>query len=207
MSTRPSLEVSQLTDRNLFLRFQALRSIQNEIWPKLSALYASGMPDTPHHFKTGDWVYVGRHQAQSLELQWKRAFLVLLTLHNPQGHWHCSLGAHFPCETCRCPTPWKSSLGSTEDGQSAQAQDFPPLHWTRDTVKWQWYFLLPGCFMDLNPHQPFNLTWIVENPETGYRAHSKPPNNLWVSPGFLTKYLIYMNWLKVRGQILILKRP
>lgn len=78
-STGPSLEVSQLTDRNLFLRLQAFKSIQYEIWPKLSALYDPGTPETPHHFQIGDWVYVQRHQVQFLELWWKGPFLVLLT--------------------------------------------------------------------------------------------------------------------------------
>ena len=54
VSTGPSLEVSQLTDRNLFLRLQALQSVQHEIWPKLTALNAPGMSETPHHFQTHD---------------------------------------------------------------------------------------------------------------------------------------------------------
>lgn len=37
------------------------------------------MQETPQHFQTGDWVYVGRHWAQLLEPQWKEPFLVLLT--------------------------------------------------------------------------------------------------------------------------------
>ena len=52
VSTEPSLEVSQLTDRNLFLRLQALQSIQHEIWLKLSALNAPEMPGTSPHFQT-----------------------------------------------------------------------------------------------------------------------------------------------------------
>jgi hypothetical protein len=54
VSTGPSLEVSQPTDRDLFLRLQALQSIQHEIWPKLTALNAPGMSETPHHFQTHD---------------------------------------------------------------------------------------------------------------------------------------------------------
>ena len=37
------------------------------------------MQEFPHHFQTGDWVYIRRHWAQSLEPHWKGLFLVLLT--------------------------------------------------------------------------------------------------------------------------------
>ena len=60
VSTEPSLEVSQLTDRNLFLRLQTLQSIQHEIWPKVCDLNDPGMQEFPHHFQTGDSVYIRR---------------------------------------------------------------------------------------------------------------------------------------------------
>ena len=74
----PPLEVSKLTDRNFFLRLQTLQSIQHEIWPKLTAFNDPGMPETPHLFQTGDWLYVRRHRSQSLEPRWKEPFLALL---------------------------------------------------------------------------------------------------------------------------------
>ena len=61
------------------MRIQALLSIQHEIYCKLSALYASETPETPHRFQTGDWVYVQRHWAHLVEPQWKKPFLVQLT--------------------------------------------------------------------------------------------------------------------------------
>ena len=42
--TGPSLELFQLTDRNIFLRLQTLQSIKHEIWSKLSTLNVPGMP-------------------------------------------------------------------------------------------------------------------------------------------------------------------
>lgn len=51
-STGPSLKVSQLTDRNLFLRLQALQSVQHEIWPKL-CLICSRKARDPSPFP--DW--------------------------------------------------------------------------------------------------------------------------------------------------------
>ena len=36
------------------------------------------MPETPHHFQTGNWVYIRRHLAQLLEPCWKGSLLVLL---------------------------------------------------------------------------------------------------------------------------------
>lgn len=31
-------------------------------------------------------------------------------------------------------------------------------------------FLLTVCIATPNPHQPFDLIWVIENPETGYHA-------------------------------------
>nr|XP_036852952.1 uncharacterized protein LOC108391123 isoform X7 [Manis javanica] len=49
------------------------------VWPKLKALYETGPPPEPHRYRPGDWVYVRRHQHQTLQPRWKGPYIVILT--------------------------------------------------------------------------------------------------------------------------------
>ena len=68
------------------------------------------MPETPHCFQTGDWVYVQRHRAQSLELWLKGPFLMLIItptairVEDIEAYVHAffvkSIDAPFPGDLC-----------------------------------------------------------------------------------------------------------
>lgn len=62
----------------LQVHLQALNAVQRYVWKGLSESYSPG-PVSPHPFSVGDWVYVRRHQAKTLEPRWKGPYLVLLT--------------------------------------------------------------------------------------------------------------------------------
>eukprot|EP00071_Canis_lupus_P046274 XP_022279831.1 uncharacterized protein LOC106559347 isoform X3 [Canis lupus familiaris] len=50
-----------------------------QVWPKLRALYETGPPPDPHRYWPGDWVYMQRHQQQTLQPHWKGPYIVILT--------------------------------------------------------------------------------------------------------------------------------
>ncbi|CAD7682170.1 unnamed protein product [Nyctereutes procyonoides] len=50
-----------------------------QVWPKLKVLYETGPPPDPHRYRPGDWVYVWRHQQQTLQPGWKGPHIMILT--------------------------------------------------------------------------------------------------------------------------------
>ncbi|XP_053428708.1 uncharacterized protein LOC128572691 [Nycticebus coucang] len=51
---------------------------QRADWERLTALYSSGPVPEPHAFWPGDWVYVKRHQQETLEPLWKGPYIMVL---------------------------------------------------------------------------------------------------------------------------------
>lgn len=60
-------------------RLQTLASVQHTLWKQLSAAYQPSGDGAAHQFHVGDYVYVRRHQHQTLEPRWKGPYQVLLT--------------------------------------------------------------------------------------------------------------------------------
>ncbi|CAD7681046.1 unnamed protein product [Nyctereutes procyonoides] len=50
-----------------------------QVWPKLRAFYETGPPPETHRYRPGDWVYMRRHQQQTLQPPWKGPYIVILT--------------------------------------------------------------------------------------------------------------------------------
>lgn len=59
--------LAELDDQDLLDAIQGVQWAHKEIWPKLRALYESGVPPEPHRYWWSDWVYVKKHYQGSLE--------------------------------------------------------------------------------------------------------------------------------------------
>lgn len=66
-------------DDQLLFSLQVLQRTHEQVWPKLKALYETGPPPEPHRYRPGDWVYVQRHQHQTLQPRWKGPYIMILT--------------------------------------------------------------------------------------------------------------------------------
>ncbi|XP_058547606.1 uncharacterized protein LOC131489615 [Neofelis nebulosa] len=78
----PSLRaelIAEFKDQELFLSLRGLQRAHEDIWPRLHAIYEAGPTPTPHQYRLGDWVYVKRHDRETLEPRWKGPYIVVLT--------------------------------------------------------------------------------------------------------------------------------
>ncbi|XP_076984095.1 uncharacterized protein LOC143656149 [Tamandua tetradactyla] len=73
------LEINSSLHTPLLDRLRALEKAQRFLWRQLSTSYQPGDNRTPHQYQVGDFVYVRRHQVQTLEPRWKGPYQVLLT--------------------------------------------------------------------------------------------------------------------------------
>lgn len=71
--------LAELDDHQFLFSLQMLQRTHEQVWPKLKALYETGPPPEPHRYRPGDWVYVRRHQHQTLQPRWKGPYIVILT--------------------------------------------------------------------------------------------------------------------------------
>jgi hypothetical protein len=85
MGLRPPIVVQTLPDQdpstapNYLAIIKALQEVQCEIWPIVRALYETKDTSNPEHgIVPGDWVWVKRHRACTLEERWKGPYLVIL---------------------------------------------------------------------------------------------------------------------------------
>jgi hypothetical protein len=81
----PPIVVQTLPDQdpstapNYLARVKALQEVQCEIWPIVHALYETKDISNPEHgIVPGDWVWLKRHRAFTLEERWKGPYLVIL---------------------------------------------------------------------------------------------------------------------------------
>ncbi|KAL6088417.1 hypothetical protein STEG23_017261 [Scotinomys teguina] len=66
-------------DRRLWPRLKLLEKVQHSMWRQLSDLYQPEVGGAPHQYQVGDFVYVCRHQRQTLKPRWKGPYQILLT--------------------------------------------------------------------------------------------------------------------------------
>jgi hypothetical protein len=67
------------TAPNYLASLKALQEVQHEIWPIVCTLYETKDTSNPEHgIVPGDWVWVKRHRARTLEERWKGPYLVIL---------------------------------------------------------------------------------------------------------------------------------
>lgn len=59
--------LAELDDQDLLNAIRGIEWAHKEVWPKLRALYESGVPPKPHRFQPRDEVYIKRHCLGSLE--------------------------------------------------------------------------------------------------------------------------------------------
>jgi hypothetical protein len=76
---RTLLDQDPSTAPNYLASLKALQEVQREIWPIVYALYETKDTSNPEHgIVSGDWVWVKRHRAHTLEERWKGPYLVIL---------------------------------------------------------------------------------------------------------------------------------
>jgi hypothetical protein len=76
---RTLLDQDPSTAPNYLASLKALQEVQREIWPIVHALYETKDTSNPEHgIVSGDWVWVKRHRAHTLEERWKGPYLVIL---------------------------------------------------------------------------------------------------------------------------------
>jgi hypothetical protein len=79
---RTLLDQDPSTAPNYLASLKALQEVQREIWPIVHALYETkNTSNLEHGIIPGDWVWVKRHRAHTLEERWKGPFLVILVTH------------------------------------------------------------------------------------------------------------------------------
>jgi hypothetical protein len=81
----PPIVVQALPDQdpstapNYLASLKALQEVQREIWPLVCSLYETKDASNPEHgIVPGDWVWVKRHRAHTLEERWKGPYMVIL---------------------------------------------------------------------------------------------------------------------------------
>jgi hypothetical protein len=84
----PPIVVQTLPDQdpsrapNYLASLKALQEVQREIWPIVHALYETKDTSNPEYgIVPGNWVWVKRHRAHTLEERWKGPYLVILVTH------------------------------------------------------------------------------------------------------------------------------
>lgn len=70
---------TELDDHELLISLRELQRTHQEVWPRLKAIYETGPPPEPHRYQPGDWVYMRRHQQETLQPQLKGPYIVILT--------------------------------------------------------------------------------------------------------------------------------
>ncbi|XP_076994120.1 LOW QUALITY PROTEIN: uncharacterized protein LOC143664385 [Tamandua tetradactyla] len=73
------LKINSSLHTPLLDRLRALEKAQRFLWRQLSTSYQPGDNRTPHQYQVGDFIYVRRHQVQTLKPRWKGPYQVLLT--------------------------------------------------------------------------------------------------------------------------------
>ena len=82
LSVIPTLKpevLAEFDDHQLLFSLQVLQWTHEQVWPKLTALYETGPPPEQHCYHPGDWVYVWRHQHQTLQPRWKGPYIVIMS--------------------------------------------------------------------------------------------------------------------------------
>ncbi|KAL6066804.1 hypothetical protein STEG23_038117 [Scotinomys teguina] len=70
---------SEFLTTPLLDRLRLLEKLQHSMWRQLSDLYRREGDGAPQQYQVGDFVYVRRHQHQTLEPRWKGPYQILLT--------------------------------------------------------------------------------------------------------------------------------
>jgi hypothetical protein len=66
---------------NYLASLKALQEVQQEIWPLVRSLYETkDASNLEHGIIPGDWVWVKRHRARTLEERWKGPYMVILVI-------------------------------------------------------------------------------------------------------------------------------
>lgn len=134
---------------NLITRVWETQWAHKYVWPTLHALYEAGLASEPHKFWPGDWVYVKRFGWD--ELDWDSHLRNATLMPDQLIH-----------SLQRKITGMGSAAGMESSGyQSSQVKINSVLCLL---------ILLTVCTAAPNPHNPFDLTWVTENSETGYYA-------------------------------------
>ncbi|XP_047576895.1 MLV-related proviral Env polyprotein-like [Lutra lutra] len=145
---------------------------RQKVCPKLRALYETGPPPDPHRYRPGDWVYVRRHQHQTLQLHWKGPYIVILTTPTTLKVDRITPWVHYthvwpaePHVVLKDFVPeWKSQPNKDNPLKLRRHRSHLPSH-TR-----------------ANPHQPLNLTWqviCVSTAEVVYSLSKIAPQQAW----------------------------
>lgn len=72
-------EQSEQLAPNYLTALEALRLVQEKIWPFICSYYSQDEQENPEHsIKPGDWICVKRQWAKTLEGQWKSSYIVLV---------------------------------------------------------------------------------------------------------------------------------
>lgn len=66
-------------DNRLISSLRTLQHAHKDTWTRLKVLYETDSPPQPHHFQPSDWVFVRKHQRETLEPRWKGPYIVILT--------------------------------------------------------------------------------------------------------------------------------
>nr|XP_040147685.1 uncharacterized protein LOC120891935 [Ictidomys tridecemlineatus] len=69
----------EFDDSDLLHSLKAQQQAHQDEWSHLKALYETRLPPQPHSFRSRDWVYIKRHQQESLQPPWKGPYGVILT--------------------------------------------------------------------------------------------------------------------------------
>nr|XP_023416053.1 uncharacterized protein LOC111753573 [Cavia porcellus] len=75
----PLTEHAALLPTSLSDRLIALDNLQRDVWTQLASAYAPSEFPAPHPYQVGDFVFVRRHQQETLQPRWKGPYQVLLT--------------------------------------------------------------------------------------------------------------------------------
>jgi transposase InsO family protein len=66
---------------NYLASLKALQEVQQEIWPLVCSLYETkDASNLEHGIVPGDWIWVKRHRAHTLEERWKGPYMVILVI-------------------------------------------------------------------------------------------------------------------------------